>query len=76
MTEETNEKKSRFKFSLSKANRIGLALGLIGGYLYYRFVGCVSGTCPITSNPWISMLWGAMIGYLASDMFTPKTQEK
>ena len=26
-------------------------VGAIGGYLYYRFVGCVSGACMITSNP-------------------------
>ena len=26
-------------------------IGAIGGFLYYRFVGCASGACPITSNP-------------------------
>ena len=30
----------------------GLITGAIGGYLYYYFDGCVSGTCPITSNPY------------------------
>ena len=26
-------------------------VGLIAGFLYYRLVGCASGSCPITSNP-------------------------
>ena len=38
------------------------AIGAAGGYLYYTFVGCVTGTCPITSNPYISTAYGAMIG--------------
>ena len=37
-------------------------LGGAGGYLWYRFVGCKTGVCPITRNPWISTLYGAAIG--------------
>jgi hypothetical protein len=37
-------------------------LGAAGGYAYYHFVGCVSGTCPITSNPYISTAYGAVFG--------------
>lgn len=54
---------------------IGLILGAIGGYLYYDLVGCVSGTCAITSNPWMSTLWGAAMGYLLFDMFRKKKTE-
>lgn len=39
-------------------------LGGAGGFLYYRFIGCKTGACPITSNPWISTLYGALIGWL------------
>jgi len=39
-------------------------LGAAGGYAWYRFVGCKSGTCPITGNPIISTLYGALIGFL------------
>lgn len=51
---------------------IGLVLGIAGGYIYYLKVGCVDGTCAITSNPWLSMLWGGAMGYLLFDMFRKK----
>ncbi len=37
-------------------------LGAGAGYAWYRFIGCRSGSCPITSNRWISMIYGALIG--------------
>jgi hypothetical protein len=46
--------------------------GAAGGFLYYYLVGCRTGTCPITSSPWLSMLWGATVGYLISDIFRKK----
>jgi hypothetical protein len=39
-------------------------LGSAGGYAYYYFIGCVSGACPITSNPYISTIYGGIIGAL------------
>ncbi len=39
-------------------------LGAGGGFLYYYFIGCASGTCPISSNPYISTLYGAGVGFL------------
>jgi len=35
------------------------------GFTYYYFIGCQSGSCPITSNPVISTLYGLMIGVVA-----------
>ena len=43
---------------------LGAALGALGGYLYWYFVGCADGTCPITSSPLNSTLWGAVMGGL------------
>lgn len=43
---------------------MGTLVGLGAGYLYYRQIGCSSGGCPITSNPYLSMLWGGIMGYL------------
>lgn len=39
-----------------------VALGALGGFAYYAFIGCANGTCPITSNPYISTGYGALIG--------------
>jgi len=39
-------------------------IGAVLGYAYYRFIGCTSGACPITSNPWISTIYGALMGFL------------
>ncbi len=36
-------------------------IGALFGYLYYFFVGCKVGTCPITSNPYFSTLFYGMI---------------
>lgn len=57
-------------------NITGLILGAIGGYLYYHFVGCNSGSCAITSNPYMSILWGGVMGYLLFDIFKLKNPAK
>ncbi len=47
---------------------IGIPVGIAGGFLYWKFVGCASGTCPITSN-WFTMLpYGALMGGLLGNM--------
>lgn len=43
---------------------IGVIVGGIFGYLLYRFIGCRTGTCVITRNPWTSILYGALLGLL------------
>lgn len=82
MSENQEEPKEQ-KTSLQKILKyfpllsvIGLVLGAIGGYLYYFYVGCESGTCSITSSPWKSTLWGALMGYLLFDMFKRRPKEK
>lgn len=45
---------------------LGAVVGGILGYGVYRFIGCSSGTCPITANPWISTIFGMIIGVLLS----------
>ena len=46
-------------------------VGAIAGFLYYRLVGCASGACPITSNPYISTVYGGVIGTLLGYIVTP-----
>lgn len=52
---------------------IGIALGALAGFLYWRFVGCTSGTCPITSKWYNSAAYGALIGIL---MVNTKKKDK
>lgn len=46
---------------------IGIALGALAGYLYWRFVSCNSGTCAITSKWYNSTAYGALMGLLLSN---------
>ncbi len=48
---------------------IGAVAGAIGGYFYWLYVGCASGTCPITSSPFMSTVWGAVMGGLLLSIF-------
>ncbi|MBS1614952.1 MAG: hypothetical protein JST06_02425 [Bacteroidetes bacterium] len=48
---------------------IGAPVGAIAGYLYWKFVGCASGTCMITSRPLNSTLYGAVMGGLLFSLF-------
>jgi len=38
--------------------------GALVGFGYYYFVGCRSGTCPLTSDPYISSAYGSLVGLL------------
>jgi cytochrome bd-type quinol oxidase subunit 2 len=44
------------------------AAGALGGFLYWKFVGCLSGTCPIKSVWYWSTLYGALIGMLVGSI--------
>ncbi|MEN8192298.1 MAG: DUF6132 family protein [Bacteroidota bacterium] len=46
------------------------------GFAYYYYIGCYSGTCAITSNPYISIVYGGLIGYLFTFPSKKKKEEK
>ncbi len=52
---------------------LGTFIGAIGGYCYYHFIGCVNGTCMITSKPINSVLYFGFMGGLFSGMFKKRT---
>ncbi|MFP4368423.1 MAG: DUF6132 family protein [Bacteroidota bacterium] len=44
----------------------GALIGGAAGYAYYYFIGCNSGSCPITSNWHISTAYGVLLGVIAA----------
>ena len=46
----------------------GAAMGALAGFLYWKYVGCISGTCPIQTNPINSTVFWALIGILLGSM--------
>ncbi len=49
-------------------------IGLLCGLGYWHFIGCTSGTCPITSH-WHTMGgYGTIMGYLVGDIINSKSK--
>lgn len=55
---------------------IGAAIGALGGFLYWKYVGCFTGTCSITSSPLNSTIYFALMGALLFGMFKKTTKNK
>jgi hypothetical protein len=47
---------------------IGALVGGALGFLYYKKIGCPTGSCPITSNPFSSTIYGVVIGFLVTSL--------
>jgi len=46
---------------------IGGAVGAALGFAMYKFVGCKTGACPLTANPFVSMaIYGGIGAMLAA----------
>lgn len=56
-------------FQKNKLSIIGAVIGAVGGLSYWKFIGCESGTCKITSSPLNSTLYFALLGALTLSMF-------
>ena len=65
------EKLNKYRFKI-----LFVILGGIAGFLYWRFVGCTSGTCPITSNWFTTVPYGMLFGWLISDLFKTKVKNE
>ena len=49
---------------------LGGLFGGIAGYFYWREIGCVTGTCPITSKPLNSIIYFAVLAYFVTGTIT------
>jgi len=58
--------KSLFKKFLPEIS--GAVLGTLGGFFYWKYVGCVSGTCTIKSNWYLMIPWGMLMGFLVGSV--------
>ncbi len=54
----------------------GAAAGAIAGFLYWKYIGCLTGTCAITSNPLRSTIYFAVLGSLLFSLFKKKEAGK
>lgn len=63
-------------FDNNKLYLLGALIGAIGGHLYWQLVGCSSGTCPITSKPLNSTIYGALLGALLFGIFKKEDKKQ
>jgi len=52
---------------ISVRGAVHIVLGGVIGYAFYHYVGCSTGTCLITSNPYMSTAYGAFMGWLLAE---------
>jgi hypothetical protein len=60
----------------NKMYGIGAVAGAIAGFLYWKYVGCLTGTCAITSNPVRSTIYFAILGALLFSLFKKDQKQK
>ncbi len=63
-------------FKDNKLYVIGAIVGALAGYIYWNQIGCVSGTCMITSKPINSTVYGALMGSLFFGLFKKGTSKE
>lgn len=60
-----------FKAQFSLRQIFGIGLGLVAGYAYWYFYGCVEG-CTITGSARNSSLYFGLMGYFAAGLLPAK----
>ncbi len=53
---------------------IGAVIGALSGFLYWKYVGCLTGTCAITSSPVRSTIYFALLGSIVFSLFKQETK--
>ena len=66
------------KKRMAANNRVlaGILLGALAGYLYWKHVGCESGKCLVTANPFMSIGYGGMMGGLLLSLLPSRKQKQ
>ena len=54
---------------------IGASTGVLAGFFYWKYVGCSTGTCSITSSPVNSSIYFAVFGAVLFGIFKKNTKE-
>ena len=73
--ETSNDRTKKPPVMLGRAI-VGVVLGGLAGYGLYRYVGCASGACLVTSSPWGSILYCMILGFVASQIRLPGRADK
>ncbi len=55
---------------------VGAGIGALSGFLYWKYIGCISGTCAITSKPLNSTLYFSVLGILFFSLFKKTSKQK
>ena len=55
-------KTERKRMNLLIRAAVGALIGAAVGFAMYRYVGCKTGACPITANPYTSVLIYGLLG--------------
>lgn len=79
-SEASKPKKKSFPYKVSKSRYMTImavftAVGVLGGLGYYLLVGCETNQCGITSSPYLTMVWGGLMGYFIPDIFLKYDKE-
>ena len=72
--------KKSFPYTVSKSRYMTIiavftAVGTLAGLGYYLLVGCETNQCGITSSPYLTMVWGGLMGYVVPDIFVKYDKE-
>jgi len=54
---------------------VGAFAGAVAGYFYWKFIGCNSGTCLISSKPLNSTLYFSVMGALLMNILIPSANK-
>ncbi len=46
---------------------LGIIVGAAAGFGWHKLVGCSTGSCPLAASPYLSSIFGAVVGALVAN---------